>query len=44
MENLAFALGMMTGGLIALAGMALRFMATRAGKHTVPVTNGLSGH
>lgn len=42
MENLAFTFGMITGGIIALAGMALHFMAKRADEHKMSVTEGLS--
>jgi len=41
-ESLAFAFGMITGGIIALAGMALHFMAKRADEHKMSVTDGLS--
>ena len=41
MESLAFAFGMITGGIIALTGMALHFMAKRADEHKVSVTEGL---
>jgi hypothetical protein len=42
LENLAFAFGMMTGGIIALAGMALHFMASRADAHKISAIDGLS--
>ncbi|HXX82025.1 MAG TPA: hypothetical protein VEI46_10785 [Thermodesulfovibrionales bacterium] len=44
MESLAFGCGMMTGGIITLAGMALHVMATRAEKQRMSVKDGVSRH